>query len=49
MLGSHGNKFYIMLAGSVAVKIPNSNINDFARSRAEYFKLKEKATNEKHI
>lgn len=36
MVGSHGSKFYIMLAGSVAVKIPNSNINDFGVKRTQY-------------
>lgn len=34
-----------MLAGSVAVKIPNSNINEFKRTYTEYLQLKEKLEN----
>lgn len=37
-LGSIGDKFYIILQGSVSVLIPNSDIRDFRKRFDEYQK-----------
>jgi hypothetical protein len=34
--GNRGNKFYVILAGTVAVKIPNPAIPEFSRKFNEY-------------
>lgn len=44
MWGSHGKKFYIVLDGCVAVRIPNPDIENFSTKFAkylEYCKVKE--------